>query len=244
MARLVYLLFGLFVYFVFFASFLYLIAFVGDAPWAPYTVDRGGPDLGLLPAIAIDVGLVALFGVQHSVMARPGFKRDWTKTVPSALERSLYVLLASLILILMYRFWVPIPGTVWNVGSPGGATAILALFGVGWMTVLVSTFLLNHFELFGLKQVWDHARGNPAVEPTFRTPLLYKVVRHPIYSGFLLAFWAIPRMTIGHLLFASSMTVYVLIAIGHEERDLIAEFGNRYEDYRRRVGGLFPRVRR
>lgn len=244
MARLFYLLFGVFAYIIFFASFLYLVAFVGDAPWVPYTINRGGAELALLPAIAVDLGLVTLFAVQHSVMARPEFKQRWTKIVPPALERSVYVLVASLVLILMYRFWVPIPGAVWNIDQPEAAMIILALFGVGWLTVLVSTFLLNHFELFGLKQVWDHARGNAAGESRFRTPFFYKMVRHPIYSGFVLAFWAIPHMTIGHLLFAVSMTVYILIAIGLEERDLVSEFGNHYEDYRRRVGGLFPRFMR
>lgn len=244
MTRLFYLLFGVSAYFIFFASFLYLIAFVGDAPWVPFTINRGGADIGLFPAIVIDLGLVLLFGVQHSAMARPGFKKRWTRIVPQALERSIYVLIASLVLVLLFRFWVPIPGTVWNAGDSGAATAILGLFGVGWLTVLASTFLLNHFELFGLKQVWDYAQGNDAAEPLFRTPLFYKLVRHPIYSGFVLAFWAIPHMTIGHLLFAISMTIYILIAIGHEERDLIAEFGSRYEDYRKRVGGLFPRLTR
>jgi|CXWL01.1.fsa_nt_gi protein-S-isoprenylcysteine O-methyltransferase Ste14 len=244
MTRIFYLLFGVSAYFIFFASFLYLIAFVGDAPWVPFTINQGGADMGLLPAIVIDLGLVLLFGIQHSVMARPGFKQGWTKIVQPALERSIYVLVASLLLVLLFRFWVPISGTVWNVGYPAAATAILALFGFGWLTVLVSTFLLNHFELFGLKQVWDHAQGSPTAESAFRTPLLYKLVRHPIYSGFVLAFWAIPHMTVGHLLFAASMTIYILIAIGHEEKDLIAEFGNRYEDYRKRVGGLFPRLTR
>ena len=244
MTRLFYLLFGVSAYFIFFASFLYLIAFVGDAPWVPFTINRGGADMGLFPAIVIDLGLVLLFGIQHSVMARPGFKQGWTKIVPPALERSIYVLVASLLLVLLFRFWVPISGTVWNVGHPAAATAIIAMFGFGWLTVLVSTFLLNHFELFGLKQVWDHAQGSPAAESALRTPLLYKLVRHPIYSGFVLAFWAIPHMTVGHLLFAASMTIYILVAIGHEEKDLIAEFGNRYEDYRKRVGGLFPRLTR
>jgi protein-S-isoprenylcysteine O-methyltransferase Ste14 len=239
-----YLLFGVFAYFVFFATFLYLIAFVGDLPGAPYTVNRGGAEADFWAAAIIDLGLVALFGVQHSVMARPGFKRGWTKIVPPPIERSVYVLLSSLALILMFIFWKPISGTIWDVDQPIAVGAIFALFGLGWLIVLVSTFLLNHFELFGLNQVWSYARGAPDVAPMFRTPLFYKLVRHPIYAGFALAFWAIPHMTVGHLLLAVSMTVYIVIAIGHEERDLVNVFGTQYEEYRIRVGMLLPRLRR
>ena len=244
MTRIFYLLFGVFAYFVFFATFIYLIAFVGDLPGMPYTVNRGGAEAGLWAAAFIDLALVSLFGVQHSVMARPGFKRGWTKIVPPAIERSVYVLLSSLALILMFLFWKPISGTIWDVDQPVAVGVIFALFGLGWLIVLVSTFLLNHFELFGLMQVWSYARGGPDVAPLFRTPLFYKLVRHPIYAGFALAFWAIPHMTVGHLLLAVSMTVYIVIAIGHEERDLIGVFGKQYEDYRVQVGMLLPRVRR
>ena len=244
MTRMIYLLFGVIAYFVFFATFLYLIAFVGDLPGVPYTVNRGGGEVGLWPAVLIDFALVALFGVQHSVMARPGFKRGWTKIVPPAIERSVYVLLSSLALILMFLFWKPISGTIWDIDQPIAVGVIFALFGLGWLIVLVSTFLLNHFELFGLMQVWSHARGAPDVAPKFRTPLFYKLVRHPIYTGFAIAFWAIPHMTAGHLLLALSMTLYIVIAIGHEERDLVGVFGAQYEEYRIRVGMLLPRVRR
>lgn len=244
MTRIFYLLFGVIAYFVFFATFLYLIAFVGNLPGVPYSVDRGGAEIGFWPAVMINVALVAVFGVQHSVMARPGFKRGWTKIVPPAIERSVYVLLSSLALILMFLLWKPIPGTVWNISQPTAVLAIVALFAIGWLIVLVSTFLLSHFELFGLKQVWSHARGDADVAPAFRTPFFYKLVRHPIYVGFVIAFWATPHMTAGHLLLALAMTVYILIAIGHEERDLVGEFGSQYEEYQVKVGMLLPHIRR
>jgi methanethiol S-methyltransferase len=244
MTRAAYLLSGVVAYAIFFATFLYLVAFVGDLPWVPHTVDRGGASGPVWLAIVIDLALVALFGLQHSVMARPGFKRGWTRIVPPAIERSIYVLLASLILILLFHLWRPIPATIWRVDQPALVFALFALFALGWLIALLSTFLINHFELFGLKQVWGHARGDDAVEPMFRTPFFYRLVRHPLYSGFIIAFWAIPHMTAGHLLLAASMTVYILIAIHHEERDLVDLFGTRYEDYRDRVGMLTPRVRR
>ena len=244
MTRGTYLLFGLVCYTIFFATFLYLIAFVGNLPWVPLTVDRGGPIGSVVRAIVVDLALVALFGVQHSVMARPAFKRRWTRVVPEPIERSVYVLLASLALIVLFLFWRPIPAIIWSVGSPAGVMALYALFAAGWGIVLLSTFLISHFELFGLKQVWGHARGAAATPPTFRTPFFYKLVRHPLYSGFILAFWAIPVMTAGHLLLAAAMFVYILIAIQHEERDLIGMFGDRYVEYRGRVGMLAPRLRR
>lgn len=242
MSRTATLLFAVVAYAVFFATFLYLIAFTGDLPWIERTVDRGpaaAPEL----AAAIDLALIALFGVQHSVMARQGFKRAWTRIVPKQAERSVYVLAASLALIVLFAFWRPIEGTVW---SATGTLAIVlwALFGVGWLLVLLSTFLINHFELFGLQQAWFHARGREAAAPVLRQPLLYKLVRHPLYSGFLIAFWATPRMSYGHLLLAAGMSVYILIAIRHEERDLVALFGRDYEDYRGRVGMLVPGVGR
>ena len=230
--------FAVIAYAVFFATFLYLIGFVGDLAALPRTVDRGleGP---LGQAIAIDLALIALFGVQHSVMARQGFKRAWTRIVPVQAERSVYVLLASLALIVMFAFWHPIEGTVWRA-SGALATVLWVVFALGWGLVLLSTFLINHFELFGLQQGWFHARGREAAAPVFRQPLFYKLVRHPIYSGFLIAFWATPHMTYGHLLLAAGITVYVLIAIRHEERDLVGLFGKDYEDYRGRVGMLVP----
>lgn len=231
------------IYALFFATFLYLIGFVGDLPFLPNTVDRGGPVLPAAAAIGVNLALIALFGIQHSVMARPAFKRAWTRIVPEPIERSIYVLAASLALILLFIFWSPIPVTIWRVEGLGAAI-LLALFGSGWAIVLLSTFLISHFELFGLTQVWTHVRGRTPAEPVFRTPLFYRLVRHPLYSGFLIAFWATPHMTVGHLVLAIGMTAYILIAIGHEERDLVALFGARYEDYRRDVGMLTPRFRR
>lgn len=250
MARAIYLLFGTVAYLIFFVTFLYMVAFVGALPGAPITVDwRGsplaaGPVADLPVAVAIDLALIALFGVQHSVMARPGFKARWTRIIPGPIERSTYVLAASLALILMFLLWRPIPDTIWRVENELAAAILWALFALGWLTVLVSTFLISHFELFGLSQVWGHARGTHPAPPVFRQPLFYRHVRHPIYSGFLLAFWATPHMTAGHLLLAAGITVYILIAIRYEERDLVGLFGADYEAYRGRVGMLTPRLRR
>lgn len=242
MARSVYLLFGAAAYLIFFATFLYLVAFVGDLPWAPRTIDRPESGLGLGGAAAVDLALVALFGLQHSAMARQGFKAAWTRIVPEPIERSAYVLFASLALVAMFLFWQPLPGLVWSVGSEPARIALWALFAAGWLIVLVSTLLISHFELFGLKQVWTHMRGTPAEPPAFRQPLFYKVVRHPIYTGFFIAFWATPEMSLGHLLFAVAMSGYMLVAISYEERDLVRLFGRDYEDYRTRVGKLAPRL--
>jgi len=240
MARAFTLLFGVAAYAVFFATFLYLIAFVGNCPSIPYAVDRG-PIAQWPIAAAIDLALIALFGIQHSVMARAPFKKAWTRIVPEPVERSMYVLLASLCLIVLFVFWRPIPSPIWSVETPALAYLLWALFGLGWLIVLVSTFLINHFELFGLRQVWSHAGGHEIPAPKFRTPFFYRWVRHPIYAGFVLAFWATPAMTAGHLLLAAGMTVYILIAIGHEERDLVGLFGAEYEAYRTRAGKLLPK---
>jgi len=242
MARAIYLLFGVVAYLIFFATFLYLIAFVGDFPWVPRTVDRGGPAADLWQAVAINVGLIALFGLQHSVMARKGFKAAWTRIVPEPIERSVYVLFASLVLIVLVLFWHPLPDPIWRIANPAGTMAMWILFFLGWLVVLVSTFLINHFELFGLHQVWGHARGSAPSAPTFRTPFFYRAVRHPLYSGFILAFWATPEMTVGHALLAAGMTVYILIAIGYEERDLVDMFGDEYVAYRGRAGMLTPKL--
>lgn len=243
MARVLYLLFGAVAYLIFFATFLYLIAFVGDLPGVPRTVDRG-PAAELGAALVIDLALIALFGLQHSVMARPGFKAAWTRVVPTPVERSVYVLFASVALLLMFLLWRPIPAEVWNIDNPLGVAIMWTLFAAGFTIVLVTTFLLSHFELFGLKQVWLHMRGQAPTSLPLSQPLFYKLVRHPLYTGFFIAFWATPQMTAGHLLFAVAMSAYMLIAIGYEERDLVAHFGSDYEDYRRRVGMLAPRLRR
>ena len=243
MARAFFMGFALVAYAIFFATFLYLIAFVGDLPWVPLTVDRG-PEAAVGTAVAVNLALISIFGVQHSVMARQGFKRAWTRFVPQPAERSVYVLAASAVLILLFVGWRPIGGTVWEVTNPLFAGVLWVLFALGWLIVLTSTFLINHFELFGLQQAWFNMRGRSAAAPQFRQPFFYKLVRHPLYSGFILAFWSTPHMTYGHLLLAAGMSVYILIAIGYEERDLVDLFGKDYEDYRANVGKLTPRFRR
>ena len=243
MSRAAALVFAIVAYAIFFATFLYLIPFVGDLVLVPRTVDVG-PDSPLVAAIAIDVALITLFGLQHSVMARQGFKRWWTQFVPRPAERSVYVLASSLALIILMSLWRPIDAVVWNVGDPLVSDLIWVVFWLGWGMVLLSTFLLNHFELFGLQQAWFYARGREASPPEFRQPLFYRWIRHPLYLGFFMAFWAAPEMTAGHLLLAAGMSVFMLIAIQYEEKDLVAWFGKDYEDYRQRAGMLLPRFRR
>ena len=243
MSRAATLLFSLIAYAIFFATFLYLIAFVGNLPFVPITVDRG-PEASVGAAAAIDIALIALFGVQHSAMARQGFKRAWTRFVPWPAERSVYVLAASLALIVLFLAWRPIGGTVWSVESALLANLLMGLFALGWLIVLLSTFLINHFELFGLQQAWFHMSDRQAAAPQFRQPLFYKLVRHPLYLGFFIAFWSTPVMTYGHLLLASGMSLFMLIAIRLEERDLVTLFGAQYVEYRARVGMLIPGIGR
>jgi methanethiol S-methyltransferase len=236
-------LFALLSYAIFLATFLYLIGFVAGLPIWPTSVDRG---IAAAPPVSLclDILLIALFGVQHSVMARRGFKAAWVRIVPEPIERSFYVLAASLVLIVLMAFWSPIHARIWQVQSAPLAMLLWALFAAGWAIVLLSSFLIDHFELFGLVQVWRRWQGREARPPQLRRPLFYKLVRHPLYSGFLLAFWATPRMTAGHLLLAVGMTIYILIAIRYEERDLVALFGAEYEQYRREVGKVVPKVGR
>ena len=243
MQRSLNMLFALVAYAIFLATFLYLIAFVGNIAAVPRTVDIG-PAAPVAAALVIDVALIALFGVQHSVMARPGFKAWWTRVVPPPAERSVYVLMASAMLIILFAFWRPIEGTIWSVTNPIGAAVLWALFALGWGIVLISTFLLNHFELFGLQQAWLHLRGRQAEPPELRQPMLYKWIAHPLYAGFFLAFWATPRMSYGHLLLAAGMSAYMLIAIRYEERDLTGFYGEAYTRYRKGVGMIFPRFGR
>jgi protein-S-isoprenylcysteine O-methyltransferase Ste14 len=244
MSRVLTLIFAIAAYAVFFATFLYLILFVGDLSFAQLTVDKGGPQAAPATAAIIDIGLIALFGLQHSVMARQGFKRWWTKFVPWPAERSVFVLAASLALIILFLGWRPIDRAVWSVSSPLASDLIWIVFWLGWLTVLLSTFLINHFELFGLQQAWLHMRGREPARPELRQPLLYKWVAHPLYAGFFMAFWAAPEMTLGHLLLAAGMSLFMLIAIRYEERDLTTLFGDDYRRYRSGVGMLVPRFRR
>lgn len=227
-------------YLVFLGTFLYAIAFVGDLP-VPKTLETG-PAAPVPVALFIDACLLTVFAVQHSLMARPAFKRWWTRFVPRAVERSTYVLFASAALLLIYWQWRPIAMPIWTVSDPIAATVLQGVFWAGWLLVLTSTFLINHFELFGLHQVWAFVRRRELPTATFKTPSLYKYVRHPIYLGFLLAFWATPTMSAGHLLFAIATTGYILLGIWFEERDLIAHFGARYRRYREQVGMLWPRL--
>ena len=243
MSRAINLLFAIIAYAIFFATFLYLICFVGNIPLVPQTVDVG-TQAPVVTAVIIDLALIALFGVQHSVMARQGFKRWWTTMIPRTAERSVYVLMASAALIVLMALWRPIDAIVWSVTAPMASNLIQAVFWAGWATVLLSTFLINHFELFGLQQAWLNMQGREAEPHKFHQPLLYKWVRHPLYLGFFLAFWATPQMTVGHLLLAAGVSVYMLIAIRYEERDLVDYFGKDYEDYRERVGMLIPRFMR
>jgi len=237
MSRVLAVLYAVIAYVIFLATFLYAIAFVGNL-FVPRSIDIG-PAAPVEAAFVIDVVLLGIFALQHSLMARPFFKRWWTKFIPPSIERSTYVLFANLALILLYWQWRPITMVVWDV-SGASATALWAVFWAGWLTVLISTFMISHFELFGLTQVWlNFKQQNPPV-PQFRAPFFYAFVRHPIYMGFILAFWAAPKMTEGHLLFSLATTAYILIAIQLEERDLIGVFGDAYRNYRRSISMLIP----
>jgi len=240
--RIAFFVYGVLCYAIFFATFLYAVGFIGGFG-VPTTLD--GPRTGSLAiSIAIDVALLALFAVQHSVMARRWFKERWTRIVPATIERSTYVLFSSAALLFLFWQWRPLGGVIWSVSNPVGRAIVWSLFGFGWALVLVSTFLIHHFDLFGLRQVWLSLRGRPYTPLHFRTPGPYRLVRHPLYVGWFFAFWMTPAMTSAHLLFAIMTAAYILVAIQLEERDLIHFHGGAYEQYRRRVPMLIPFSRR
>ena len=243
LTRLLFFVYGCLAYLLFLATFLYAVAFVGGFAVPTATLDAPA-SRDFLAALAIDTALLGVFAVQHSVMARRWFKRWWTQVVPWAIERSTYVLAASLALDLLFWQWRPLGGTVWTIEHPVLRALVWAIFGFGWLQVLVMTFYINHFDLFGLRQVWLHLLGRQYTRVGFTTPAPYRFVRHPLYLGFLLAFWATPNMTAAHLLFALATTAYIVLAIQFEERDLAHEHGPSYEEYRRRVPMLLPALRR
>jgi len=240
MKRLSIFVYGVACYGIFFAAFLYSIGFIGNL-WVPKSIDSARA-VPFATALLTDLGLLALFAVQHSVMARPAFKRWWTRFVPESAERSTYVLFSSLALVALFIWWQPIGGTVWSVTSPLAQGVIYAAYAFGWVLLLLSTFLINHFDLFGLRQVWLQLLARPYRPLPFRTPTLYQYVRHPLYVGWLFIFWSAPVMSVTHLLFAVATTAYILIAIQFEERDLRAMHPE-YEAYRRRVPMLVPFVK-
>jgi methanethiol S-methyltransferase len=240
MKRVLVLSYGVVSYVVCLGVFLYLAAFIGNL-WVPRSMDST-PIAPLGWALLIDTLLISLFGLQHSVMARPAFKRWWTKFVPAPIERSTYVMFTNAAMILLFAFWRPMGGTVWEVQNPAGRAALWTLYALGWLAVLATTFLINHFDLFGLRQVWLYFRGKPYTHIGFRTPGPYQFVRHPLYVGWITAFWATPTMTLTHVVFALGLTTYIVIAIPFEERNLIQYHGKNYADYRRRVPMLIPDI--
>lgn len=242
MKKIAAFLYGLVAYAVFFFSFLYAIGFTGNF-FVPKSIDSG-LEGAFVPSLAVNLLLLGLFAIQHSVMARQGFKKWWTQFVPRPIERSTYVLIASLLLLLLFWQWRPISASIWSVENSAGQVFLWGIFWLGWVLVLVSTFLIDHFDLFGLRQVFLYARGKPYTPPAFKTSWIYRCVRHPIMLGFLIAFWATPVMTAGHLVFSLLTTGYILVGIFFEERDLLKFHGPAYEAYRKQVPALLPSLKK
>jgi len=241
MKRILALVYGLCVYVFFLGTFLYAIGFIGNVG-VPKSIDSG-PQSSTATAMVIDLLLLSVFAVQHSVMARHGFKRQWTRIVSRHVERSTYVVAASAALALLLWQWRPVPNMLWEVRATGAIFTLRLLFWAGWGVLLISTFVVNHFELFGLEQVWAYFRGRELHCPEFKTPALYRLIRHPLYAGFVIAFWSTPVMTTGHLLFSVATTGYILVGIYFEERDLIAAYGQAYREYREHVPMLVPFIK-
>jgi protein-S-isoprenylcysteine O-methyltransferase Ste14 len=241
MTRITYFTYGVLCHVMFLLVYAYFAGFVTNQ-LVPKSIDSpaAGP---IQTAIAVDLLLILLFGVQHSVMARPTFKRWWTRFIPTPIERSTYVLISNILVILMVWLWIPIPAPVWDVQIPALRWGIWTLCAAGWVLVPAASLLINHFDLFGTRQVWLHLKGQAYSHLPFRTPLLYRFVRHPLYVGWIMAFWATPTMTLGHLIFAIAMTGYILIALRFEERNLVEAFGQLYVEYQRQVPGFIPRVK-
>lgn len=238
------LIYSVVVYVAFFAAFLYLIPFMGGEMTsfigAPKTIDAGVSPAAGAPAALINIGILVVFGLQHTIMARSGFKKAITKFIPWSMERSTYVLFTVLLLLVLYKYWIPMPAVIWSIDAPLWSGLMTALFFIGIGLVLLSTVLINHFELFGLQQGWYRFKNIEWHKPEFRTPLLYKHVRHPLYLGWIISFWATSYMTAGHLLFAGVWTIYIFVALGYEERDLIAVFGDKYRDYMAKTPMILP----
>jgi len=238
MARVFVLIYGAAAYLLFLLVFLYSIAFVGNLP-VMKTIDSGAQG-DLVYSLLINVLLLSVFAVQHSIMARPGFKKWWTQIIPESIERSTFVLLTNLVLILLYWKWQPLTGVVWDVTNATGAMVLMGLFWLGWLIVLTSTFMINHFDLFGLRQIYLNLKNEKYSHLPFTTKWLYQFVRHPIMLGFVIAFWSTPRMSVGHLMFAAITTAYIVIALHLEERDLVTSHGEMYKQYKREVPMLLP----
>jgi protein-S-isoprenylcysteine O-methyltransferase Ste14 len=239
MRRWCFFVYGITCYLLFSVVYVYLAGFVGNF-WVPKSIDSAPADV--LPAVGVDLLLIALFGLSHSIMARPGFKRVWTRLVPQPIERSTYVLVSCCVLALLMWQWRGIDAVVWDVQAPAGRVILWVLFAAGWLMVPGVSLMISHFDLFGLRQVWLYLRGRPYTALPFRTPMLYNRMRHPLYVGWTLAFWATPTMTLGHALFAGTLTLYMAAAALVEERDLVGHFGETYNEYRRRVPMFLPRL--